>query len=172
MRIASPFLQKQTVYLPGIETTASTNGTDNVSDKVLYTNLLVGEKYIMKGQLMDKATGKELIVDGRDFTAQMEFVPQQKNGSITLDFPINAKELKGKTAVVFETCSLVGESELGRTETEVISHKDINNKAQTVSFHVPQTGQTMPWKLLFPAGAMTMAAIGLLLRRMGKGGSV
>jgi len=164
--------EKQTVYLPGIETTAATNGTDNVTDKVLYRNLLAGEKYIMKGQLMDKATGKELIVDGRDFTAQMEFVPQQRNGSIMMEFPINAEELKGKTAVVFETCSLVGESELGRTETEVISHKDINNKAQTVSFHVPQTGQTLPWKMLFPAGLLAMTAIGLLLRNLRKGGSV
>jgi len=89
-----------------------------------------------------------------------------------MEFPINAEELKGKTAVVFETCSLVGESELGRTETEVISHKDINNKAQTVSFHVPQTGQTLPWKLLFPAGLLAMTAVGLLLRNLRKGGSV
>ncbi len=164
--------EKQTVYLPGITTTAATNGTDTVTDKVLYKNLLAGEKYIVKGQLMDKSTGRELVVDGRDFTAQMEFVPQQRNGSITLEFPVDAKDLRGKTAVVFESCYLVGESELGRTETEVISHKDINNKAQTVSFHVPQTGQTLPWKLLLPAGVMAMTALSLFLRRQRKGGRV
>ena len=164
--------EKQTVYLPGIETTAATNGTDTVSDKVEYRNLLPGEKYIMRGQLMDKATGKELIVDGRDFTSQMEFVPDKKNGSIMMEFPVDAKALKGKTAVAFEVCSIVNESEDGAFETVVISHRDINNKAQTVSFHVPQTGQHGPWMLLLPAGALSLAAVYLVLRFLRRAGRI
>lgn len=162
----------QTVFFPGIETTANTNGTDTVSDKVEYRNLLAGEKYIMKGQLMDKSTGKELIIDGRDFTAQTEFIPEKSDGSVIVNFPVNVKDLKGKTAVVFETCSLVTDTEFGPVETEVISHKDINNKAQTVSFDVPQTGQRGPWMLLFPIGLVTAAAISFLLRNLRKAGKV
>ena len=164
--------EKQTVYLPVIETTAATNGTDMVSDKVEYRNLLPGEKYIMRGQLMDKATGKELIVDGRDFTSQMEFVPDRKNGSVMMEFPVDAKALKGKTAVAFEVCSIVNESEDGVSETVVISHRDINNKAQTVSFDVPQTGQSGPWMLLLPVGALPLAAIYLVLRFLRRAGRI
>ena len=164
--------EEQTVYLPSINTTASTNGTDKISDKVTYTNLLPGETYTMKGILMDKATGEALLLNGETVTAQMDFVPQQKDGDVTLDFPVDAKALQGKTAVVFEACYAgVKTDDGGTAEVEIISHKDINNKAQTVTFDVPQTGQQGPWKMLLPSGLLAAVAA-CLLRRMRKAGGL
>jgi len=165
--------EAQTVNLPTILTTASTNGTDTVSDKVDYTNLIPGETYVMRGVLMDKATGRELLLDGNPVTAEMTFVPEKKDGSITIDFPVSVRELEGKSAVVFETCSMVmapeGDAE-APTEVEVISHKDINNKAQTVTFDVPQTGQKLPWPVPALAGMFAAAAAFAAFRRIRRGG--
>lgn len=165
--------EEQTVYLPSINTTASTNGTDTVSDKVTYKNLLPGETYTIKGVLMDKSTGKELLLNGSTVTAQTDFVPKEKDGEVILDFPVDAKALQGKTAVVFETCyTTTGEMAAGEAaEIEIISHRDINNKAQTVTFDVPQTGQAMPWILLTAAGLLAATA-GCILRRMRKAGGL
>ena len=163
--------EAQSIYLPAIETTADTNGTDTVTDKVLYKNLLEGESYIMSGVLMDKATGKELVMNGETVTARMDFVPEKKNGSLIMEFPVSVDELEGKTLVAFETCSILIKSENGADEpreVEIVSHKDINNEAQTVTFDVPQTGQTGQWRILFPVGCFTAAGISLLLRRLRK----
>ena len=73
-------------------------------------------------------------------------------------------ELEGKTLVAFETCSIVAGED--NAAVEIVNHRDINNKAQTVYFDVPQTGQTGPWRLLIPVGFFTAAAIGLLIRRL------
>ena len=165
--------EAQTVNLPTILTTASTNGTDTVSDKVEYTNLIPGETYVMRGVLMDKATGRELLLDGNPVTAEMNFVPEKKDGSIKIDFPVSVRELEGKSAVVFETCSMVmapeGDAE-APVEVEVISHKDINNKAQTVTFDVPQTGQRLPWSVPALAGLFAAAAAFAAFRRIRRGG--
>lgn len=165
--------EAQTVNLPTILTTASTNGTDTVSDKVEYTNLIPGETYVMRGVLMDKATGRELLLDGNPVTAEMNFVPEKKDGSIKIDFPVSVRELEGKSAVVFETCSMVmapeGDAE-APAEVEVISHKDINNKAQTVTFDVPQTGQRLPWSVPALAGLFAAAAAFAAFRRIRRGG--
>lgn len=165
--------EAQTVNLPTILTTASTNGTDTVSDKVEYTNLIPGETYVMRGVLMDKATGRELLLDGNPVTAEMNFVPEKNDGSIIIDFPVSVRGLEGKSAVVFETCSMVmapeGDAE-APAEVEVISHKDINNKAQTVTFDVPQTGQRLPWSVPALAGLFAAAAAFAAFRRIRRGG--
>ena len=152
----------QTVDLPAISTTASTNGTDTVSDKVLYKGLIPGETYIVKGILMDKSTGKELVVNGENIVSQAEFVPEKSDGEITVDFDINARELLGKTAVVFETCYL--KTPDTGAEIEVISHKNINNKAQTVTFRAPQTG----YDWILPLGILlTLLTAGLICTAAG-----
>lgn len=158
--------EAQTVNLPTINTTAATNGIDKVSDKVEYTNLLPGEQYIMRGVLMDKVTGEELLLNGNPVTAETTFVPEKKDGSIIMDFPISVKDLEGKTAVVFETCSVITETAEAPVEVEIINHRDINNKAQTVTFDVPQTGQTGPIGVLVPVGLFLAAAAFALIRRL------
>ena len=108
--------EAQSIYFPELITTASTNGTDKITDEVKYTNLLPGEKYIMRGELMNKSTGERLLLNGKILTAEKEFVPEKKNGSVILEFPADSIELEGKTAVAFETCFLVKEDEEGVEE--------------------------------------------------------
>ncbi|EOP48906.1 TQXA domain-containing protein [Bacillus cereus VDM053] len=121
---------------PSIKTTA-TNKADGskeldatksitIQDKVEYKDLIVGKEYVVKGKLMDKATNKPLLVDGKEVTAESKFTAQEKNGSITLDFTFNASALQGKEVVVFE--------ELYQDNVLVAIHVDIEDKGQTVKF--------------------------------------
>jgi len=161
--------EAQSVSLPAIDTTASVS-RNAVKDKIEYKRLLPGEKYIIRGVLMDRATGEKLLSDGQPVTTEKTFVPARGDGSIEVAFPVSAMQLQGKTAVVFETCSLVTKSGGGETaEVEVISHKDLGNRKQTVTFGVPQTGQTVPWVLLLAAGLSGAAAIAVTRRKNRKG---
>ena len=88
---------KQTVVVPKIKTTATDidNGTHtltykdrvNISDKVAYTDLVVGRTYVASGTLMDAATG-EIYKDseGKTYTASTEFVATEKDGFVYVDF--------------------------------------------------------------------------------------
>ena len=75
---------------------------------------------------MDKSTGKELQVNGKAVTASKKFTPKKANGSVDIQFTLNASSLNGKSAVVFETMML--------GKVTVAEHKDIHDKDQTVKF--------------------------------------
>ena len=80
----------------------------------------------MSGTLMDKETGKALIVGGKKVTATKNFTPTEENGYVELTFTLNASAMAGKTTVVFETLKYDGKT--------VAVHKDIKDKDQTVRF--------------------------------------
>ena len=44
-----------------------------IIDTVKYEGLTIGEKYTLKGALMDKATGKPLLIDGKEVTARWRY---------------------------------------------------------------------------------------------------
>ena len=100
--------------------------TAAIIDKVKYEGLTVGEKYTLKGTLMDKATGKALLVNGKAVTAETTFTPEKADGSVEVTFTFDASALKGKEIVVFERLYI--------GENEIASHADIEDKNQTVSF--------------------------------------
>ncbi|EMY5504290.1 VaFE repeat-containing surface-anchored protein [Bacillus wiedmannii] len=97
---------------PTIKTTATNkadggkemyaNESVTIQDKVEYKDLIIGKEYVAKGKLMDKATKKPLLVDGKEVAVESKFTAKEKNGSITLDFTFNASKLQGKEVVVFE----------------------------------------------------------------------
>ena len=131
----------QTVYVPKVETEAKDKETETqnayadktitIVDKVTYTNLVPGKEYKVTGVLMDKATGKELLVNGKKVTAESDtFKADKANGSIDLEFTFDGTGLEGKTIVVFET--------LRHENIEVAVHADINDKDQTV--WIPKIG--------------------------------
>ncbi|MES5896602.1 VaFE repeat-containing surface-anchored protein [Bacillus cereus group sp. RP43] len=131
---------------PSIKTTA-TNKVDGskeldasksvtIQDKVEYKDLIVGKEYVVKGKLMDKATNKPLLVDGKEVTVESKFTAKEKNGSITLDFTFNASALQGKEVVVFE--------ELYQDNVLVAIHVDIKDKGQTVKFKEVKPEQPKP----------------------------
>ena len=100
--------------------------TVTIIDKVKYEGLTIGEKYTLKGVLMDKASGKALLVDGKAVTAETSFTPEKADGSVEVIFTFDASALKGKEVVVFERLYI--------GENEIASHTDIEDKNQTVSF--------------------------------------
>ncbi|HBE2215943.1 TPA: VaFE repeat-containing surface-anchored protein, partial [Enterococcus faecalis] len=120
--------------VPEIKTNA-TNAKDNtkvipaeekvqVKDVVDYKNLIPGKEYELQGKLMDKATGKALVVDGKEVTASKKFTPTNATGQEALIFEFNASALNGKKIVVFE--------DLKQDGKQVATHSDINDVNQTV----------------------------------------
>lgn len=126
----------QTVYFPEIKTNANFDYTDShegaaienavITDTVTYKALVPGNTYTLKGTLMDKATGKALVIDGKPVTAEKEFVAETSDGSVDLIFTFDASALAGETVVVFE--------DLYRNGKELTVHADIEDENQTVHF--------------------------------------
>ena len=134
----------QTIYFPEIHTTATDSETADhltladsravITDTVTYTNLLKGETYTLSGVLMDKETGKELLVDGEPVTQEMAFTAGRASGTKKLKFEFDTTGLAGKSFVVYETLTL--------EDVEVAEHKDINDEGQTIHIPVAQTTAT------------------------------
>ena len=134
----------QTIYFPEIHTTATDSETADhltladsravITDTVTYTNLLKGETYTLSGVLMDKETGKELLVDGEPVTQEMAFTAGRASGTKKLKFEFDTTGLAGKSFVVFETLTL--------EDVEVAEHKDINDEGQTIHIPAAQTTAT------------------------------
>ena len=131
----------QTIYFPEIHTTATDSETADhltladsravITDTVTYTNLLKGETYTLSGVLMDKETGKELLVDGEPVTQEMAFTAGRASGTKKLKFEFDTTGLAGKSFVVYETLTL--------EDVEVAEHKDINDEGQTIHIPAAQT---------------------------------
>ncbi len=104
------------------------NGDVTIKDTVAYKNLTPGTEYTLKGTLMNKDTGSALKDGaGKDITAQKKFTPQSADGTVVVDFKLDASKLAGITTVVFEDL-------FGTNGSLLASHKDINDKDQTVKF--------------------------------------
>ena len=136
--------EKQTVYIPEIHTTALADDTKDhiteakaeasITDTVSYKGLKVGQEYIVSGVLMDKETGKALLVNGEAVVAQTTFTPEEKDGTVDVVFTFDASAIARKTAVVFET--LYAENQ------EVAVHADIEDTDQTIVFPEAHTTAT------------------------------
>ena len=129
--------EAQTVIIPGVKTTAveqehgahivRADGTMTIVDTVTYTNLSVGSEYHLSGVLMDKKTGKPMMdADGSEITSEISFTPKEANGSVALEFTLDASELADSTVVVFEYLYL--------DDLLVGVHADPGDEDQTVHF--------------------------------------
>ncbi|PEI62987.1 adhesin [Bacillus wiedmannii] len=128
---------------PTIKTTATNkadggkdmyaNESITIQDKVEYKDLIVGKAYVAKGKLMDKATKKPLLVNGKEVAVESKFTAKEKNGSITLDFTFNASKLQGKEVVVFE--------KLYQDDILVAINVDIEDAGHTVKFKAENLGK-------------------------------
>jgi precorrin-6B methylase 1 len=103
-----------------------------IVDTVSYENLTPDETYTLKGVLMDKATGKPLLIDGKEVMAETAFNATAASGTAVVTFTLNSLSLKGKTAVVFESLEYKG--------NEIAVHADIEDSGQTVTFKAPKIG--------------------------------
>ena len=154
----------QTVHFPEISTTlTSADGnkeTDPLSivelvDSVSYTNLIAGEEYTVNGTLMVKATGKALLdADGNPVFATTKFTPVESKGTVDLHFTVNASVLHGQSIVAFETVQHKGK--------DVASHKDIDDKSQTVKVKNPtiSTAATVDGEhIIFAGDSITLTDV-------------
>lgn len=159
--------QTVTVKIPKIGTKASiegkkkftANGDITIDDVVSYKHLTAGKEYTIKGVLMDKSTGKQFLVDGKEVCSEVTFTPETADGEVTVSFTFDGSVITQDTEiVVFET--------LYRDETEIAVHADIEDKDQTVTIHPqpepekPQTGDNS--NLGFWIGLGSVAVGGLI----------
>ena len=106
-----------------------------LTDTVEYKHLVPNKEYVLKGVLMDKTTGKELIINGETIKAETTFVPTEPNGTTTVEFTFDAKYIKADTdIVVFES--------LYKDGMELAVHADIEDEGQTVKVKVPEIKTT------------------------------
>lgn len=133
--------------IPELKTTATidgkkeftTNGDITIDDVVSYKHLTAGKEYTIKGVLMDKSTGKQFLVDGKEVCSEVTFTPETADGEVTVSFTFDGSVITKETEIVaFET--------LYREGTEIAVHADIEDENQTVTIHPqpepekPQTG--------------------------------
>lgn len=133
--------------IPKLKTTATidgkkeftTNGDITIDDVVSYKHLTAGKEYTIKGVLMDKSTGKQFLVDGKEVCSEVTFTPETADGEVTVSFTFDGSVITKETEIVaFET--------LYREGTEIAVHADIEDENQTVTIHPqpepekPQTG--------------------------------
>ena len=115
------------------------NGDITIDDVVSYKHLTAGKEYTIKGVLMDKSTGKQFLVDGKEVCSEVTFTPETADGEVTVSFTFDGSVITKETEIIaFET--------LYREGTEIAVHADIEDENQTVTIHPqpepekPQTG--------------------------------
>lgn len=153
--------------IPELKTTAAidgkkeftVNGDVTIDDVVSYKHLVPGKEYTVKGILMDKATGKPFLVDGKEITSEVTFTAEKANSEVTVSFTFDGSVITKETEiVVFEA--------LYREGTEIAVHADIDDTDQTVTIHPqpepekPQTGDNS--NLGFYIGLGSVAVGGLI----------
>lgn len=128
--------------VPELKTTATVNGKKEaitkgkiiIKDTVEYKHLVPNTEYVIKGTLMDKATGKPFMVKGKEVTSTVKFTPDKAKGTVEVEFTFDASNIKKSTdLVVFES--------LYRDNVEIAVHADLKDKGQTVTI-VPPTPKT------------------------------
>ena len=153
--------QTVTITPPEIHTTATIGGkkeataagTITIEDVVKYENLIPGKEYTVFGELMDKATGKSFLVDGKPVTAEATFTPKKSSGEVKVEFTFDAAGISEKTdVVVFEA--------VYHEKVLLAVHADIEDVGQTVTLTPPETPKTgdsnhiLPWSILCGAAAL------------------
>lgn len=135
------------------------NGDITIDDVVSYKHLTAGKEYTIKGVLMDKSTGKQFLVYGKEVCSEVTFTPETADGEVTVSFTFDGSVITKETEiVVFET--------LYREGTEIAVHADIEDENQTVTIHPqpepekPQTGDDS--NLGFYIGLASVAVGGLI----------
>lgn len=153
--------------IPELKTTAAidgkkeftVNGDVTIDDVVSYKHLVPGKEYTVKGILMDKATGKPFLVDGKEITSEVTFTAEKANSEVTVSFTFDGSIItKDTDAVVFESLYYDG--------VEIAVYADIEDENQTVTIHPqpepekPQTGDDS--NLGFYIGLGSVAVGGLI----------
>lgn len=139
------------------EKTAVAEGDITIEDTVSYKHLIPGKAYTIRGILMDKATGKAFLVDGKELTAEVTFTPEESCGEVTVRFTFDGSKITKQTdIVVFET--------LYYDSVELATHADIEDGGQTVTIippkpDIPQTGDNSNLGFWIGLGSVALGGV-------------
>ena len=139
------------------EKTATAEGDITIEDTVSYKHLIPGKAYTIKGILMDMATGKAFLVDGKELTSKVTFTPEESCGEVTVRFTFGGSKITKQTdLVVFET--------LYRDGVELAAHADIEDGGQTVTLippkpDIPQTGDNSNLGFWIGLGSVALGGV-------------
>jgi len=128
----------QTVKVVDIHTTAnnpetgdnlgSASGELELVDTVAYENLTPGSTYRLTATLHDSVTGGELLdVEGMPISVEVEFTPEEKDGTAEVRMTVDAEGFAGHTLVFFER---LADAE-GNT---IATHADSEDEGQSIHF--------------------------------------
>lgn len=134
---------EQTIHFPDVKTTFTDDATgDHIAivdktvkhtDKVAYSNLLVGKTYKTVAELYFTDNGEALKdADGKAITQEVEFKPEKPDGTVDVTFEFDASLLAGRSIVAFET--------MYYNEKKIAIHADLTDEDQTI--HYPEIHTT------------------------------
>lgn len=130
---------------PRIRTTATDSFTNShqgsfgnklsITDRVEYSGLTPSTEYEVVGTLMRKSNSQPLLVNGQPLTVTKRFTTSDKAGNVSLTFetPMTdevRQQLENDSVVVYEDLY----NELSTSRAILVSHRNINDEAQTVKY--------------------------------------
>ena len=162
----------QTVFYPVVQThvedrskTVQKETDVTVYDDVMFSKICPGKRYMLEGVLMDKATGKSIMVDGKPVRVTQIFTAEAEDGMITMEFNFDATGINGNDVTVFEYLHLVTDDEKN-PYILVAQHADINDKDQSFMISpIPKTGDDTPVVMILGLMILSGLALIVLIRR-------
>src|SRR5699024_6334124 len=114
-------------------------GAVDINEGVTMTDLQGGQKYRINSWLVDKETGKSLMVDGKQVSAQTEYTaPDSGQGTVNVKLTIpDASNLGGHKLVAFTDVALESDS-----ANYTAKHENLSDEDETVEFTKPEIGTT------------------------------
>lgn len=101
-------------------------GEARITERIDYTGLKAGASYTVHAALMDKATGSAARdKQGNPIASTKKLIPDQAEGSDSLELQVDASSFEGRDLVVFNQVDI----DDGRT---IANLRDIEDKTQTV----------------------------------------
>ena len=107
-----------------------------IRDNAEHFGLIEDQEYTIKGIVMDRTTGKALVINGKQITAEKSVQIETADGTIHVDFTLDASELNNRSIVVYEFLYHKGQL--------IASHEDISDEDQTITFKVGSLKPTLP----------------------------
>ncbi len=111
------------------------------TDTVWYTNLNIGETYVMRGRIVNRDNPSIVYAE-----AEQEFIPQSREGTVEVHFTVDTSMVcEGSYEahmVCFEQLWQLDTEGTGRGEVMLAHHEDVRDQGQTIDLH-PEIGTQM-----------------------------
>ena len=108
---------------------------ETLVDTIMYKDLIAGKTYTVKGIVIDKQTGKAVMNNGKKVEFEKTFTPTSSDGEVKSEVKFDAHHYWNHDLVVYET--------LYYNDYQLVAHRDINDKSQTVHVTHPQMHTTL-----------------------------